>query len=420
MDFLDKKKVLVSTDPPYYDNVGYADLSDFFYMWLRINLKDIYPDLFSTICSPKKQEIVANPYLFNDNKIAAKEHFAMQMNKVLQNIKNKESGIYPLTIHYAFKQMERTDTEQLSNTGWETMLISLIEVGYQIVGTWPMRTETRGRMREIGSNALASSIVLVCRNRILDAPLSTRREFVNALKKGLPSALKNLQDAGISPVDMSQCAIGPGMAIFSRCSKVLEADGTPMTVRTALQIINQELDAYFTEQESDMDKETRFCIAWYEQFGWKEAPFGDANTLATAKGTAVNALEQAGVIYAKAGKVRLLKRTELDNDWDPTTDKKLTVWECVQYLIKALEDEGEVGAAEILKKIGGLSESVKELAYRLYALSEKKGWTEDGLAYNALISSWQSVTDKAQFGVDASEKTKKNLKDKSQKTLHDI
>jgi putative DNA methylase len=219
---------------------------------------------------------------------------------------------------------------------------------------------------------------------------------------------------------LAQSAVGPGMAVFSRYSKVLESDGNPMSVRTALQLINQELDSYFTEQESEMDKETRFCIAWYEQFGWKEAPFGIAEGLMKAQNTAINSLEAAGVVVAKAGKVRLLKRSELDTEWDPTTDKKLTVWECVQHLIMILEDKGEAGAAEILKKIGGLSEPVKELAYRLYALCEKKGWTEDSLAYNNLIASWQSVTDKAQFAVEISESTKKKLKDKEQKTLDDL
>ncbi|MFH1471760.1 MAG: DUF1156 domain-containing protein [Nanoarchaeota archaeon] len=418
------KQPIVSTDPPYYDNISYADLSDFFYVWLRRILGNIYPDLFSTLLVPKEPEIVAMAYRFNNEKSKADKHFTSRLEETFKLIKASANVNYPLTVYYAFKQQESSSDEQgpihIASTGWETMLNSLIHSGYMITGTWPMNTEYANRPIGLKTNALASSIVLVCRPRSDSAHISTRRDFINSLKKELPSALNNLQESGIAPVDLAQSTIGPGMAVFSRYSKVLEADGNPMSVRTALQIINQELDTYFTEQESDMDKETRFCIAWYEQFGWNEAPFGDANKFASAKGTAVNALEQAGVIYAKAGKVRLLKRTELDINWDPTTDKKLTVWECVQYLIKALEDKGEVGAAEILKKIGGLSESVKELAYRLYALSEKKGWTEDGLAYNALISSWQSVTDKAQFGADASEKTKKNLKDKSQKTLHDI
>jgi len=414
---------LISTDPPYYDNINYAELSDYFYVWMRPLLVNIYPDLFATLLTPKSQELIAAPYRFNGNRELAKKHFLDNMENCFKLMRKKINEDYPLTIYYAYKQTEveeiLSEAKSISSTGWETMLVGLIRAGFKIVGTWPMRTE-RFQGFKTGKNYLASSIVIVCRPRQDDAPISTRREFITALKKELPSALKNLQEAGIAPVDMAQSAIGPGMAVFSRYSKVLEADGTPMSVRTALQIINQELDAYLAEQESDMDKETRFCIAWYEQFGWNEAPFGDANTLAMAKGTAVNALEQAGVVYAKAGKVRLLKRDELDQDWDPTGDKKLTVWECVQQLIRILDEEGETGTAEILRKIGGLAEPVKELAYRLYSLCEKKGWAEDGLAYNKLISSWQSIADKAQFGERASEETKKKLKDKSQKTLNNI
>ncbi len=413
------KNIVVCTDPPYYDNIGYACLSDFFYIWLRKPLKKIYPDIFSTLMTPKDRELISEPARHHNSKQEASSFFEEGLFRFSTNAVKSINPNYPMVIFYAFKQSE-TDEEGTASTGWEVFLSSLVKAGFQITSTLPMRTEQSGGLRIVGRNSLASSIIVVCRPHSLNSPLSTRREFINSLKKELPSALKKLQEAGITPVDLAQSSIGPGMAVFSRYSKVLEADGNPMNVRTALQIINQELDSYFSEQEADMDKETRFCIAWYEQFGWKEAPFGDANTLATAKGTAVNALENAGVIYAKAGKVRLLRRTELDANWDPTTDKKLTVWECVQYLIKALEDKGENGAGKILKKIGGLSEPVKELAYRLYALCEKKRWTEDSLAYNNLISSWQSVTDKAQFAEQVSEETKKKLKDKSQKTLKDI
>jgi len=350
----------------------------------------------------------------------AKKHFLENMENCFKLMREKINEDYPLTIYYAYKQTEVEEilsgTRSISSTGWETMLQGLIKANFKVVGTWPIRTE-RFQGFKTGKNYLASSIVIVCRPRSEDAPLSTRREFITNLKKELPSALKNLQDAGIAPVDMAQAAIGPGMAVFSRYSKVLEADGSPMSVRTALQIINQELDLYFSSQESEMDKETRFCIAWYEQFNWVEGPFGDANTLATAKGTAINALESAGVIKAKSGKVRLLKRDELAESWDPTKDKKITVWECVQHIIKTLEIKGESGAAEIMKKLGGQTEPVKELAYRLYSLCEKKGWAEDALSYNALISSWQSINDKVQFAEEVSKETKKTLKDKSQKTL---
>ncbi len=416
---INEKDILISTDPPYYDNIGYSDLSDFFYIWLRKSLSRFYPDLFATLNTPKNEELVANKYRFKGDKKLAEDHFYNGMLNTFSLIYDHQDPEFPLTIHYAFKQAEKSRNEEdlIFSTGWDTFLSGILDSKFQIVGTWPIRTETGGRMRSIGSNALASSIVIVCRKRDESAPISTRREFIKQLKKELPPALKNLQEAGIAPVDMAQSAIGPGMAVFSRYSKVLEADGNEMSVRTALQIINQELDGFLTEQESDMDKETRFCIAWYEQFGWKEGPFGDANTLANAKGSAVNALESAEVTIAKAGKVRLLKRSELKETWDPTKDKKLTVWECVQHLIKILEEKGEDKASEIFRKLGGLSDSVKELTYRLYSLSEKKRWTEDGIAYNSLISSWQSISDKAIFLDKVSEETKKNIKEKSQRKL---
>jgi len=415
---------LISTDPPYYNNISYADLSDFFYIWMRKILKNIWPNIFSTLMVPKTEEIVAESYRFNNDKKLAEKHFQESIEKVLVNINKRVNKLFPISIYYAFKQkVEVTDLNgdlRIYSSGWDTMLTALMNSGFQIIRTWPMRTERSARSISIGTNALASSIVLVCRPRPESAPISTRREFIKSLKKEIPPALKKLQEAGIAPVDMAQSAIGPGMAVFSKYSKVLEADGNQMSVRTALQIINQELAAFLTEQVSDMDQETRFCIAWYEQFGWKEGPFGDANTLATAKGTAVNALERAEVVYAKAGKVRLLKQSELDDNWDPTTDKKLTVWECVHHLIKRLDQEGEDSAAKIIRKIGGLAESVKELTYRLYSMCEKKGWTEDGIAYNTLISSWQSISDKAQYYDKISEETKKRLKDKTQKKLNDL
>lgn len=418
------EKIIVSTDPPYYDNIGYSDVSDFFYVWLRINLGKIYPDLFATMLTPKKEEIVAIASRFNGNKNEAANHFKFKFSQTMQKIANLNCSDYPVTIYYAFKQEEKmTDKDSgdliRASTGWETMLEGIINSGLQITGTLPIRTETLGRAVSINTNSLASCIVLVCRKKMGSDSIATRREFIGSLKKELPSALKSLQEAGIAPVDLAQAFIGPGMSVFSRYSKVLEADGNTMSIKTALQIINQELDLYLAEQESEWDKETRFSVAWYEQYGWNEGPFGDANTLATAKGTAVNALEQAGVIFAKAGKVKLIKRSELADDWDPRKDKKLTVWECVNYLIKVLEDKGELGASEILRKIGGLSEPVMELSYRLYAICDKKGWAEDGFAFNNLISSWQSITDKAQFG-EISESRKKDLKDKAQKTLDEL
>jgi putative DNA methylase len=414
-------KPIVCTDPPYYDNICYADLSDYFYVWLRHSLKDIYPDLFSTVLTPKNQELIASPYMFDGNMDLANDHFVNNFKKAFSLIRKNMHEDFPLTLFYAFKQSEKeidmSGESFFASTGWDTMLQAMISEGFVITGTWPIRTERSSRPVGLRTNALASSIVLVCRPRKKNANVTTRREYINSLKRELPKSLKNLQDAGIEPVDMAQSSIGPGIAIFSSYEKVLEADGTTMSVKTALQIINNELDTYLAEQESDMDPETRFCISWYVQYGWGNGAFGDANTLATAKGTAVNALENAGIVFAKAGNVRIFHRNELVETWDPTKKSRLTIWECVQYLIKSLEEEGESKAADIMRKIGGLSESVKELSYRLFSLCEKKGWVEDALAYNSLISSWQSISDKAQFGERISREDKKRLKDKSQKTL---
>jgi putative DNA methylase len=311
---------------------------------------------------------------------------------------------YPLTVFYAFKQAEvedEADSEDpddsaVASTGWETMLEGIIKAGFNITGTWPMRTESAGRAVARGTNALASSIVLVCRPRPESAPLATRREFIAALKKELPDALKKLQHGNIAPVDLAQASIGPGMAVFTRYAKVLEADGTPMSVRTALQIINQELDAYLAAQEGEMDGDTRFCLAWFEQHGMNEGAFGEADVLARAKNTSVQGLVDAGVLSARAGKVRLLKRTEYDKDWDPAQDRRLTVWECTQHLILQLDTKGEEGAALLCGRLGGgRSEDARALAYRLYSICERKGWAEEALAYNSLVVSWPAIQEKA-------------------------
>lgn len=398
---------LISTDPPYYDNIGYADLSDFFYVWLRRSLNRIFPDLFSTLLVPKAQELVATPYRFGGDKEKAQQFFEDGLGRAFARMHDAQHPDYPLTIYYAFKQVETdnddrgTITSGTASTGWETMLEGLIKSNFSINGTWPVRTERLGRPRDTGSNALASSIVLVCRHRSTSAPLATRREFVTALKKELPIALKNLQHGNIAPVDLAQATIGPGMAIFSRYSKVLEADGNPMSVRSALQIINQELDAYLTAQEGEMDRDTRFCLSWFEQYGMNEGPFGEADVLARAKNTAVQGLVDAGVVHSKAGKVRLLKREEYKDDWDPVADSRVTVWECTQHLIQRLNTGGEEAAARLVNKLGGWrSEEARALAYRLFSLCERQKWADEALAYNTLVVSWPGIQDKAsQLGV---------------------
>ena len=393
---------LISTDPPYYDNIGYADLSDYFYIWLRESLSSVYPDLFRTMLVPKAEEIIYSPYRFENDSEKAKEFFENNLAKAFINIKNMVNNEFPVTVYYAFKQSEEDNTDDenetaISSTGWETMLTGLIKAGFMITGTWPTRTERKGGLRNYNQNALASSIVLVCRPRPDDAKLITRREFVNNLRKELHQALKKLHQGNIAPVDLAQAAIGPGMSVFSRYSKVLEADGNPMTVRTALQIINQELDAYLTAQEGEMDTDSRFCVAWYEQFGMNEAPFGEADVLARAKNTSVGRLEEKGVVYSAKGKVRLLKREELDAKWSPvSSSSRDMIWMCTQQLVKALENEGEIKTAELVHEIrGDVAENAKALAYRLYTIAERKGWTEEAYAYNALVVSWPDIQKKS-------------------------
>lgn len=386
--------VCVSTDPPYYDNVGYADLSDFFYVWLRHSLSNIYPHLFSTLLVPKTQELVATPYRFDGNKEKAKQFFEKGLSNAFNHMRTIQHSNYPLTVYYAFKQTELDEDEDedssIASTGWETMLEALLQAGFITTGTWPMRTEQAKALKN-SVNALASSIVLVCRPRPTNAQTATRREFLNALKKELPDALKKLQQGNIAPVDLAQASIGPGMAIYSRYSQVLESDGTPMPVRTALALINQALDEYLSEQEGEFDADTRWALAWFETVGMEEGAFGVAETLSKAKNTGIDGLTKAGILQAKSGKVRLLRREELLKDWDPTTDKRITAWEATQYLIRAIDEKGETGAAQLLNKLGSLGDVARDLAYRLYSICERKKWAYEAMAYNGLVIAWPEI-----------------------------
>ena len=333
---------LITTDPPYYDNIGYADLSDFFYIWLRQSLGDIYPNLFNLMLVPKAKELVATPYRFNGDKLKAEKHFLQGLREAFQLMRNRAHPDYPMTVYYAFKQSETAGKDgDLASTGWETMLQGLLDGGFQITGTWPMRTERIARPAAIGTNSLASSIVLVCRPRPNDAKITTRRDFISDLRQEFRMALQHIQEGNIAPVDLAQAAIGPGMAVFSRFCNVLEADGNPMSVRTALQIINVELDAYFAELEGEFDADTRFCTAWFEQYGMREGVFGEADVLTRAKNSSVEGVAESGILRASAGKVRLLNRDEYPDEWDPTSDSRLNTWKCTQYLIRALERGGE-------------------------------------------------------------------------------
>jgi putative DNA methylase len=296
----------------------------------------------------------------------------------------------PFTIFYAFKQAETDVRGDVASTGWETMLNGLLDSGFAITGTWPIRSE-RDQGLKTGTNVLASSIILVCWPRSSESKLGTRREFNTALRAELPDALRKLQHGNIAPVDLAQAAIGPGMAVYSRYAKVLEADGTVMSVRSALGLINHALDEILAEQEGDFDADTRFALTWFEQRGFEEGPYGEADVLARAKGTATNGLEEAGILLSRAGKVRLLRRDELLEEWDPVEDRRPTVWEAAQYLARTLEADGEYGAARLMQRLGGLSEAARELTYRLYATCERKGWAQDALAYNALVVAWPEI-----------------------------
>ena len=382
---------LVSTDPPYYDNIGYADLSDFFYVWLRRSLRSVFPDLFATLTVPKAEELVATPYRHGSRE-KAEAFFLNGMTLAVQRLAEQTHPGFPVTIYYAFKQSETKGDTGPASTGWETFLDAVIKAGFAITGTWPIRTERDARSVSIGTNALASSIVLVCRQRPADAPLATRREFVTALKTELPTALAHLQRGNIAPVDLAQAAIGPGMAIYTRYGKVLDTHGKPLPVRDALALINQTLDEVLAEQEGDFDADTRWALAWFEQCGFDDGEYGIAETLSKAKNTSVGGLVEAGILASKGGKVRLLKPDELSGDWNPATDPRLTAWEMVHHLVRVLESGGESAAAELTAALGAAAETARELCYRLYTLCERKKRAAEALSYNGLVQSWPEIT----------------------------
>jgi putative DNA methylase len=390
---------IISTDPPYYDNISYADLSDFFYVWLRRSLKAILPSLFATLSVPKAEELVATPYRHGGTE-QAEAFFLNGMTQAMHRLAEQTHPAFPVTIYYAFKQSE-TETAGTTSTGWETFLDAVIEAGLAISGTWPMRTELSNRIISRDTNALASSIVLVCRQRAADAPTATRREFLNQLKTELPVALSHLQRSNIAPVDLAQAAIGPGMAVFTRYAKVLDAAGKAMPVREALAMINQTLDEALAEQEGDFDADTRWALAWFEQYGFAEGEYGVAETLSKAKNTSVAGMVAAGILASKGGKVRMLKPDELPADWDPENDTRQNVWEMTHHLVRALESGGEPAAAQLVRKLGGKAEVARELAYRLYTVCERKKRAAEALSYNGLVQSWPEIARLAREGAPA-------------------
>ena len=389
------KAAVVSCDPPYYDNISYADLSDFFYCWLKPALQHVYPDLFGLLTTPKQEELVATPYR-HGGKSKAEVFFLDGMSKAIGSMAAQSTDAYPAAIYYAFKQSE-VEREGVSSTGWATFLQAVLDAGYAVVGTWPIRTEMANRMIAAGTNALANSVVLVCRKRNVDAETIGRAEFIRSLKRELPPAIEALQRANLSPADMPQSSIGPGMAIFSRCKAVLEADDTPMSVKTALQLINRELDDYLRDIQGEFDPETRFALTWMEQHGFKTGEYGIANSIAMARGISVESVRHAGLVEASGGNVRILNRSEIDPDWEPDQDSHLTIWECSQHLVRALETLGERGAGELLRKIGpAKADATRDLAYCLYDIAaNRRKDAAEATSWNGLIKAWPVVTREA-------------------------
>ena len=379
---------VVSTDPPYYNNIAYADLSDFFYVWLRRSVKPILPSLFSTIAVPKAEELIAKAARHGSRELA-ESFFLEGMTAAMNVLARSGHPAIPVTIYYAFKQAE-TDQGETASTGWETFLEAVLRSGFQLSGTWPMCTERTEGLKG-GVNALASSIILVCRQRPADASTISRREFIRELDAVLPEALDEMTKGSgddrspVAPVDLSQAIIGPGMAVFSKYAAVLEADGSPMSVHTALQLINRFL------AEDDFDADTQFCLHWFEQHGWTVGAFGDADTLSRGKGTSVDGMKDAGVLQSGGGKVRLLKWAEYPTEWNPRTDARTPVWEGLHQLIRALKQGGESASAGLLSALGGKAEAARQLAYRLYTLCERLGQAEDARVYNELITSWTGI-----------------------------
>mgnify|MGYP004559553835 FL=1 len=387
------RQIMISTDPPYYDNICYADLADYFYIWLRQSLRSVYPELFRTMLVPKAEELIATPYRHDNNKIKAKEFFEEGMLQACRQLYQYASDKLPVTIYYAYKQSETKEQagqKVTSSSGWETMLSAIIKACFAITGTWPISTEMANRSVASEANALASSIVLVCRKRPASASTISRRRFVTELSSELQPALKKLQSSQIAPVDLAQAAIGPGMAVYSKYSAVLEADGTPVSVRSALQLINQELDACLNEQSGQLDSASRFCVDIYSQYAFKELPFGEAEVLAKAKNISLDSLIKGNIIKAEKGKVCLVDRSAMElkvssNDCG---------WTICQKLAKALQESGIVQCAQIVAT-NTKATNAKELAYRLYTIAERQGWNQDALAYNSLIMSWSQISAKA-------------------------
>lgn len=396
-------RLLVSTDPPYYDNIGYAVLSDFFYIWLRRTIGDLYNPLFDTVLVPKMTELTASPELFDGDKDKAKEHFESGFRKTFSKLRDRLDGRYPLTVYYAFKQDDEEtgsgdEADELNGvvdltTGWETLLEALVSSDFTITATWPVRASQTWRMRSMGSNALASYIVLACRQRSPNAPRVGRNAFVAELKRELPPALRHLQQGNVAPVDFAQAAIGPGMAVFSRYAAVLESSGKPMSVRTVLGIINGMKDELLGESVEDLDRDTRWAVQWFSEDGFEWGDSGKANLLANVQATSVNSLVADGILEVKGSNVRLIAPEALPADWSPETDKRRTVWEMTHHLLRVYyhERKGDATTAALLRKLGTKADVARDLAYKLFTVCENRKWSREAQAYNALVMGWPEL-----------------------------
>lgn len=381
---------VLATDPPYYDNVPYADLSDFFYVWMRRGLAKSFPRDTATLLSPKTEELVADQKRFG-SRDAAHKHFEVGMREVFSEVARNQDPRFPATFFYAFKAVEDREGGRVS-TGWSSFLASLISSGLTVTATWPIRTENKSRLRGANSNALASSVVLACRPRAVTASLATRGEFIGRLRSEMPHAVLVLQEQNIAPVDLAQSAIGPGIAIFSEFSRVVEADGSAMSVMSALGLINEVLAEVLSGEESEFDADTRFALTWFDQYGHGAGPFGDADLLSRAKDTTVAGVAEAGLVVSRDGRVRLVERAELSQSWDPSRDSRLTVWEAAQHLIRAVESS-ETEAASLLRLLGrGYGEKARQLAYLLYGICDRKRWADEASAYNMLVTAWPEIS----------------------------
>lgn len=391
----DYSGLVVSTDPPYYDNIGYSDLSDYFYIWLRRSLREVQTRTVGTMLTPKSEELVANPHRYGGQR-GAEQFFVEGFNSVFRRIREGANLSVPMTVYYAYKQQDTRDSGT-SSTGWHTLLDGLIDSGWEVTATWPMRSERGGRMISVGTNALASSIVLACRPRPVDAPATTRRAFIAALKSELPEALRTLIQGSIAPVDLAQAAIGPGISVFSRYSRVREADGSDMSVKDALLLINSTLDEVIGEQESDFDPDTRFAVKWYRQYGWSQESSGIADQLARSSDTSISALERGGIFEAKGGKARLLAPGQLEGAWDAAADERVSVWEATVRLAAVMAKDGADKVAELLPSVQTRVnlDAVKELGFLLFHEADKKKDTKDAILFNGLVSAWGDVNEQA-------------------------